>query len=43
MKNKQESKNELDRLLENSIDKKNALKKIIKKLEENENNNSKSI
>ncbi|WP_263649797.1 hypothetical protein [Rasiella rasia] len=39
MKNKLENKNELDELLENNKDKKNALKKIVKKLEEDENTN----
>ncbi|RDK83794.1 hypothetical protein [Marinirhabdus gelatinilytica] len=41
MKKITEDKNELDELFENNKDKKNALKKIVKKLEENENTNRK--
>jgi hypothetical protein len=39
---KDKSKNTLDKLLENNTDKKNALKKIIKELDKNENTKSKS-
>ncbi|MDP2686246.1 MAG: hypothetical protein Q8O62_03435 [Aequorivita sp.] len=42
MTKKATPKNPLDKLLENNKDKKNALKKIIKELDKNENNNSKS-
>lgn len=42
MKKKPERENHLDELLENNSDKKNALKKIIKELDKNENTKSKS-
>lgn len=42
MKKKAKPKNSLDKFFENNKDKKNALKKIIKELDKNENNNSKS-
>ena len=42
MTKKATPKNSLEKLLENNQDKKNALKKIIKELDKNENNKSKS-
>ncbi|WP_432412759.1 hypothetical protein [Rasiella sp. SM2506] len=41
MKERKETKTELDTLLENSKNKKNALKKLVQKLEENKKSNSK--
>jgi len=41
MKNKPKEKSNLDQMLENTTDKKNALKKIVKELDKKENKTKK--